>query len=246
MIDLSQFVDKDVTVELRNGDVHEGRVELSAVHGFPFLLTHSGELYPKLYKQNGHWAGVHHSQDIIYIQELYVDLSQFVDKDVTVKFRHGGIAEGNIRFNNDYAFPYKFEAVDGEIFSYTGAGRYFVTREDRRDIVAIEEIKPAVAENGVPTLSKLEVRKTQLEAELEEVKKQIRVANGPDGFSASEVFNFLQTGERESVSLMFSWNSTPQGYDHWQALLAGDKKLSREDVEYLVNCLSKHFLRKFE
>lgn len=77
-----------------------------------------------------------------------IDLSQFVDKNVTVIFRDGTTTEGVIGFNHgNYNFPYWFEAVDDEIFSYTDAGRYFVTKEDRRDIVAIEEAKevePAV------------------------------------------------------------------------------------------------------
>lgn len=168
--------------------------------------------------------------------------------------------EGIFGFNGDHVFCYKFESINGLSSSHTVTGHFYASRLDGRDIVAIEEIKPAVAENGAPTLSELEVRKaqlevewkelevrkTQLEAELEEVERQIRVASGPVSFSASEVFNFLQTGGQESISLMFNWNSTPQGYEHWHAIRTGDKKLSREDVEYLMNCLSKHFLRKFD
>lgn len=179
-----------------------------------------------------------------------IDLSQFVDKNVTVTLRMGAMLTGSIELsgNRGYPFRFDFKALNNtdSFYYYTASGDYFVSRPTDHDIVAIEEIEPVIAEVEVPTLSELEVRKTQLEVELEEVERQIRVANGPDGFSASEVFNFLQTEARESVSLMFSWSSTPQGYAHWGAIRAGDKKVSREDIEYLMNCLSKHFLRKFE
>ena len=170
-----------------------------------------------------------------------IDLSQYVGKQITALLRDGSHVTGVVSKSTSECYPFIFNEE-----TYIASGAYRKSSPDDLDIIAIEEIKPAVAENGAPTLSELEVRKTQLEAELEEVERQIRVANGPEGFSASEVFNFLHTEGRESVSLMFQWNSTPQGYEHWQAIRAGDKKLSREDVEYLMNCLSKHFLRKFE
>jgi len=83
-----------------------------------------------------------------------IDLSQFVNKNVTVTFRDGTTAEGNIGVNRDNLFYYKFKFVtssnidiDGLSFSYTGTGHFYVTQLDGRDIVAIEEIeevKPAV------------------------------------------------------------------------------------------------------
>lgn len=172
-----------------------------------------------------------------------IDLSQYVGKQITALLRDGSHVTGVVSKYTSESYPFIFNEE-----TYTQEGRWWTQRSQGHDmdIVVINEIKPAVAESGAPTLSELEVRKAQLEVELEEVERQIRVASGPDGFSASEVFNFLQTGARESASLMFNWNSTPQGYEHWQAIRTGDKKLSREDVEYLMNCLSKHFLRKFE
>lgn len=168
-----------------------------------------------------------------------IDLSQYVGKQITALLRDGSRLTGVVSKSTSENYPFFF---NGE--TYTASGVYINSRPDDLDIITIKEIKPTVAEIEVPTLSWIEVRKAQLE--LEKVERQILVASGPHGFSASEVFNFLQTGERESVSLMFQWNSTPQGYGHWQAIWTGDKKLSREDVEYLLNCLSKHFLRKFE
>ena len=71
-----------------------------------------------------------------------IDLSQFVNKNVTVTFRDGTTLEGNISFNDECYFPYKFESVNGLSSSYTNKGRFYVTQLDRRDIIAIEEVKP--------------------------------------------------------------------------------------------------------
>jgi hypothetical protein len=177
-----------------------------------------------------------------------IDLSQFLDKNVTVTLRDGTTLEGNISFSVYQDTCYKFKLANGldSYGNYTAKGRFYSFREHDSDIVAIEEVKPAVAENEVSTLSELEVRKARLEAELEEVEQQIQIENGPHSFSALEVFNFLQYGCRDSISLSFNWESTPQGWEHWRAIRYGEKKASREDIENLVNCLLKHFLRKFE
>ena len=231
MIDLSQYVDKQIEVRLRDGSRVTRVVSKSASECYPFLFN--GEAYT----QEGRYYQDcrEHNSDIIAVEKPDVNLSQFINKNVRVTLRDGTVSEGDVNLSRNSDFPYEFDGTP-----YVVNGQYYHSELDYRDIVAIEEIKPEA------TLSALQERRDQLEAELEEVEQQIRIENGPDGLSAEEVFNFLQTGSRESASLMFSWNSTPQGWDHWSAIRYGDKEVSREDIEYLVNCLLKHFLRKFE
>lgn len=170
-----------------------------------------------------------------------IDLSQYIGKTVQVQFRDGSCKTGVIRWCRGPIYNFYFEVAGEGSEYYTGSGLYFTQREDSLDIVAINElaVKPE-------TLSALQKRKTQLEAELEEVEQQISVESGPRDMIVSEVFNFLNKRDITSVSLMFDWRSTPQGWDHWNDIRHAVKAAGREDIEYLLNCLSKHFLQEFD
>lgn len=146
MIDLFQFVDKDVTVKFRNGDIHEGRITLyDVVNGFPFRFNYKGGRGSSLYKQNGYWIDSgDHSQDIVAIEEIKevepaVNLSEFAGKFITATLRKGDKVTGRLTTRTGVLTSYLYLLAND---TYTRDGKFLKTEKSLEDIVAVEEVVP--------------------------------------------------------------------------------------------------------
>jgi uncharacterized small protein (DUF1192 family) len=153
MIDLSQFVDKEVCVTFKNGTKTECYVKFYPFRTatYPYLISYvvDNKRIETTYTKDGRLDLCTNTTplDIIQIEEikLMIDLSKFVGKKVQVTFRNGCICEGRMSLNtsmNRVYNPYYFKNSAYEC-SYTLDGFELDSTEPTAgDIIQIEEIKP--------------------------------------------------------------------------------------------------------
>jgi hypothetical protein len=78
-------------------------------------------------------------------------------------------------------------------------------------------------ENQIAELKK-EVERLKNEEKKEEEKDKL-----PLNFGRKDVIGFLN-GKHNRLQTAFTWNSTPQGHEHWKYIYMGMNPLTNEDI----------------
>jgi hypothetical protein len=172
MIDLSQFVGKEVEVTYRGNGTGKGYITKKKTG---YGGTHPYKFNSFGYDQWGNFYGPksNHHLDIIKIEEIkpMIDLSKFVDKKVRVTFRNGETYEGEIQTTQSYTiYPYSFNyhrySYGAAKSPYTKLGKFWSGSVSKLDIIKIEEIKP------MNKYEELEKKVAEMQKEIDRLKKE--------------------------------------------------------------------------
>lgn len=187
MVDLSQFLDKNVQVTLRNNLKETGWIRKNGLHSsiYPYIFRggmrpntgyfHNGRVHPKIEE---------HDADIVHIEEItpMVNLSRFLGKDVQVTLRNGCVVKGKVSrnggiwdtFTNPYLFHQDTHKETGYSNTYTADGFYHSSEElFDKDIVHIEELKPIKPCEKMTTKKELQDRITEVESQLLKLRQEL-------------------------------------------------------------------------
>jgi hypothetical protein len=92
----------------------------------------------------------------------------------------------------------------------------------------------------------LEDKITQLQQEVDRLKKEEKQNKLPEGFIRSFSIRFLEEFSRYDLSQSFVWDDTPQGYHYWKKIYenisrAKSYKVPQDAIIYIQDLIIKSY-----
>ena len=231
---LSQYLGEEVIITHRDGSKETGVVKMN------FKPLNVYEVCNVTYNYNGqrHTLKFAH-RDIVNIElvkSMTIDLSNYLDKEVTITFRDGykytGVIEKSVLDNRR---PYT-------IFSrlyYKNGKRYDDASSLDDDIIHIELTqKPMTKYEQLQTeikelkalREKEDAKIKELEKEIESLKEEEKKDKLPGKFNREFAIKYLETQRGYYLKTSFEWRTAPKGYLYWDAICSGESPLTDEDI----------------
>lgn len=197
-----------------------------ANHGL-YEATIDGHRSPEVWYANGKYLSDEHPLDVMdLVEQMPVGLE--LKHGSRYVLRNGLIT--NPLMNHVEGDGYRWSAEIGIGFpgTWTAEGKWRKNMKEPHcyDIVS-EHVEVRESEALTEELSVDEVKA---------VRELLKPVKEPKNLTKERLLSFIRTHKRSELNMSFTFDSTPQGFDHWQKIYNGGE-LSVADYKYLASLL---------